>query len=295
MELSSALQARKKTRKITLCLAGDTIKVSEEEGEQAPEARSSARRLWPSALHRGGSVPSSSRGMTSPGAEIGGLVGGDAKCQAAADSVGLNGVYKARLYTSSVTLITRFTLNGEPCRPVSNASESGGPGPLVATTFAALASCFAAGNCLTHGIDRTVEGVQQVGSDGAWTGTRANGTAAGDTCSNWTSATGTGRLGTFGNTDARWTEESRCPARKPRHAIALNSPSSACSPSARGKSPACRGTPRALPLASCPWARRPSVTAGKRANAWRKVVALPAASLHSCFRLKPGYVLPLRD
>ena len=195
-----------KNKKITFCVDGETIKKPKKKAKKL-QKRGATRGACNPVRCTGGfcTVFVTLVGFT--GAEIGGLAGGDAKCQAAADSVELNGVYKAWLSTSAASPVTRFTLSGEPFRLVANASDNGGPGPLVATNFAALTSCFAAGNCLTHGIDRTVDGVLQPGSDGAWTGTRANGTADSETCSDWTSAAGTGRLGTFGNTDARWTEE----------------------------------------------------------------------------------------
>jgi hypothetical protein len=200
----------KKAKKVTLCVNGQTVKVPKKKANKL-QKRGATRGVCVPLRCTGGFCTVFVTLDDFTGAEVGGLAGGDAKCQAAADGVGLNGVYKAWLSTSAATPITRFTLSGEPFRLVSNASDSGGPGPLVAANFAALTSCFAAGNCLTHGIDRTVDGELQPGSDGAWTGTRANGTADSDTCSNWTSATGTGRLGTFGNTDARWTEEFQVP------------------------------------------------------------------------------------
>ncbi|MFT4038681.1 MAG: DUF1554 domain-containing protein [Thermomicrobiales bacterium] len=138
---------------------------------------------------------------------LGGLSGGDAKCQAAAIVGGLTGTYKAWLGDASGTPATTFsnTASAGPYVLVSNnALDNGNPPPTVAATFAALTTC--AGNCLQHAINRDETGA--TADTFAWTGVKSDGTVATATCSDWTvGAIGTsGRYGYVVAKQSTWTD-----------------------------------------------------------------------------------------
>lgn len=144
------------------------------------------------------------------GAQIGGLDGGDTKCQAAADAstANLTGTFKAWLSAGSETPGTRFSnlAKAGPYRLVPNALADGGnPPPTVAENFADLFSC-GGGTCLNNAINRDENGVVQGGNPGVWTGTLSNGNASADTCSGWTSTAGNGLIGSGTNNTTLWTE-----------------------------------------------------------------------------------------
>lgn len=104
--------------------------------------------------------------------DLGGLVGADEKCQAAADSVSLGGAWAAWLSTSTVDAIDRI--------------EGGGPWVLVDRKTKVFNNRT---NLLTtslRAIDRDERG-KSVPLARAWAGTD-HGRATADTCSNWTSS-----------------------------------------------------------------------------------------------------------
>jgi hypothetical protein len=143
------------------------------------------------------------------GAQIGGLDGGDAKCQAAADAstANLTGTFRAWLSAGSETPETRFSniAKAGPYRLVPNNFDGGNPPPTVAENFADLFSC-GGGICLNNAINRDENGVAQGGNPGVWTGTLATGNASADTCSGWTSTAGNGLLGSGTSNTTTWSE-----------------------------------------------------------------------------------------
>jgi hypothetical protein len=116
------------------------------------------------------------------GGDLGGLSGADAKCQAAADSAGLPGTYKAWLSTSSVDARDRLVH---------------ALGPYVRTD----------GEVLAYGWDDLVDGHLPAApnrteagtpySVRVWTGTWYNGTRSAQTCDSWTSVS-TDTFGDYG-------------------------------------------------------------------------------------------------
>lgn len=140
------------------------------------------------------------------GAAVGGLSGGDAKCQAAASAAGLTGTFRAWLSAGSETPGTRFTsiAKAGPYRLVRNAGDGANLPPIVAENFNDLFTCGT--TCLNHAIDRDENGVTQGGSPGVWTGTHADGVIATDTCSGWTSTGGFGLIGQGTSDTTTWTQ-----------------------------------------------------------------------------------------
>jgi hypothetical protein len=141
------------------------------------------------------------------GTQIGGLNGGDAKCQAAATAANLNGTFKAWLAAGNATPATRYTNvdKAGPYRVVANASDGGNPPPKVAENFADLFSC-GGGTCLNNAINRDEKGVSQGGNPAVWTGVKADGSASADTCGEWGSNAGNGLIGSGTSTSTTWTD-----------------------------------------------------------------------------------------
>lgn len=141
------------------------------------------------------------------GGQIGGLAGGDAKCQQAADNADLGGTFKAWLSFGLDTPETRFTNLDKtgPYRLVANGSDGSNPPPKVADNFADLFTC-GSGACLDNAIIRDENGVTMPSNQGVWTGTEENGSAAGDTCSGWTSTLVNGLGGLNSATTGLWTD-----------------------------------------------------------------------------------------
>jgi hypothetical protein len=142
------------------------------------------------------------------GGAIGGLSGGDAKCQAAASAAGLPGSYKAWLSAGSESPDVRFTRAEDlgPFRLVRNPSDGADPGPLIANSFAELMSCEGFDDCLQHDIDRTATGAVPAVAV-IWTGTKSNGSTGSQTCSEWTSSSNAvnGVVGASGSSSSLWT------------------------------------------------------------------------------------------
>jgi cysteine-rich repeat protein len=104
---------------------------------------------------------------------MGGVVGAAARCQTRANAAGLGGTWDAWISSDSSTPLTRFI--------PSTAGYARLDGVIVADDWADL-------------IDSSIDAapiITETGSvsfSGPWTGTKADGTAAPNTCSNWTSA-----------------------------------------------------------------------------------------------------------
>jgi hypothetical protein len=111
--------------------------------------------------------------------DLDGLIGADAKCQAAADAATLPGTFKAWLSDDMDSPSTRFYQSSGPYRLVN--------GTTIATSWADLTD----GTLLAPiTIDQTGASTVDSGTR-AWTHTLSDGTAGGtlsENCVNWTSA-----------------------------------------------------------------------------------------------------------
>jgi hypothetical protein len=124
---------------------------------------------------------------------LGGVAGGNAKCQTEATAAGLPGIYKAWLSDSlgnDPAATDAFTQSTVPyVMPNSNLTQvAANWSGLVSGTLEAEIDYAANGTLLT----------QYSQTYGVWTGTNSNGTASAQNCSNWTdgtSGTGKGDLG----------------------------------------------------------------------------------------------------
>ena len=196
----------KKKKKITLCFNGQAVKKSKKKARKLAKKGATRGNCEPLRCGNGGPCTVFVTSIEFTGAELAGLSGGDAKCQAVADGASLPGTFKAWLSEGSQSPKTRFTniAKAGPYHLVANASDGGNPPPLVATDFADLTTC-PSGICLQHAIDRNQNGELSLSS--VWTGTLADGDAADNTCLGWTSA-GDFEFGVIGGTDkinADWT------------------------------------------------------------------------------------------
>ena len=128
---------------------------------------------------------------------LGGLAGADAQCQSLAQGAGRPGTFKAWLSDSTQPAKDRLAHGTEPY-VLFNAARS-----VVATSFAELTD-----GALLGSISRNEMGGPAAGVASAWTGSRADGTSAAETCGDWTSAdlSRTGRSGTLGPSAASWTD-----------------------------------------------------------------------------------------
>ncbi len=124
---------------------------------------------------------------------LGGLAGADAVCAARATLLG--GTWVAWLSTSAIDAKDRLPANGGPWVRT-------GDGSKVADDIADLTD-----GTLDDEILNDETGIQPVGSDEVFTGTLANGTRAGTTCADWTSASGAvmATTGDSDEDDATWT------------------------------------------------------------------------------------------
>jgi hypothetical protein len=131
------------------------------------------------------------------GYEIGGLAGADAKCQAAADSAGLPGTYKAWL--SDDTTDARDRLAHATHHPYVNPNED-----LIAFGWGQLVGCGDLAGIVTV----NEWGFRRDDLSFVWTGTDCDGTSTGYTCGNWASTSGTGTRGDPTRIDHLWTAAS---------------------------------------------------------------------------------------
>ena len=132
-------------------------------------------------------------------ANLGGLVGADATCQARADAAGLGGTYKAWLSTVDGSPKTRFAHAPGPYRLVD--------GTKIADDWVDLTD-----GVLRHAINIDETGNPLAANTRTWTGTQADGTLtdAGHTCGGWTTTeTGSADMGTTARADLFWSWEAR--------------------------------------------------------------------------------------
>ncbi|MEO1370297.1 MAG: hypothetical protein AAFX50_24200, partial [Acidobacteriota bacterium] len=126
-------------------------------------------------------------------AELGGLAGADAKCQQLAEAEGLPGVFFAWLSDSSESPATRFVRGDRPFHLVNGGKVADGWDDLV-------------DGSIEREIVVTENGTDysEIGVLPSWTGTDASGNAVGEHCEDWTSSSGSARVGHGELTDARW-------------------------------------------------------------------------------------------
>ena len=208
--LGSALAAHAKKKKtITLCLDGQTVKKPKKKARKLEKRGATRGKCEPLRCGNGGPCTVFVTSTTFTGISIGGLNGGDAKCQAAAGSAGLPGTFKAWLSTDSQSPNTHFSsiAKSGPYRLVPNASDGANPPPLVAASFAALTTC-PGGACLEHAIDRNENGASLAAPTHVWTGTFTGGNSADTNCFGWSSSGNlqVGLTGVTSMTDSQWTD-----------------------------------------------------------------------------------------
>lgn len=129
---------------------------------------------------------------------LGGLSGGDAKCQERANAAGLGGTWKAWLSSNTSSASSRLEHASVPYRTVD--------GQLVVNNWTDLTD-----NLLIKPIDVTETG-GSVAEGWAWTATNPNGSIPGDltpsqfTCDNWSTniSSSTGVIGVRGLSNYRW-------------------------------------------------------------------------------------------
>ncbi|MDP1602250.1 MAG: DUF1554 domain-containing protein [Legionella sp.] len=132
---------------------------------------------------------------TTSNGNLGGLSGGNTICQTRATAVGLTGVWRAWLSTTTVTAVTNILYNSTVTyvRSSQTGTVIAPPGTLlsgsIATTFL------------------TEDGFTPAGVGEVYTGTQQNGTPAVNTCADWTSNGGVigGQFGVTTSTNASWT------------------------------------------------------------------------------------------
>lgn len=156
------------------------------------------RRCVPPACGTGGPCTVFITAATYPG-DLDGLIGADAKCQAAADNAALPGTFKAWLSDDTDSPSTRFYQSPGPYRLVN--------GTTIANSWADLTD----GSLLAPiTIDQTGASTVENGTR-AWTHTLRDGTRGGvlnEDCENWTSADSgvNGDEGQPVSTSENWTE-----------------------------------------------------------------------------------------
>jgi hypothetical protein len=136
---------------------------------------------------------------TSTDGNIGGLVGADAMCAAAAATGSLPGGFRAWISDSTDSPSTRLTQSSGPYHLVS--------GGLVANNWADLTD-----GTLNVPISDDEKGLF-VGFVEVWTGTFADGTPSGRNCNDWSTTAAVGEYGTSTVTNSGWsfTGGTNCP------------------------------------------------------------------------------------
>lgn len=134
--------------------------------------------------------------------DLGGLDGGDDKCQAEAEGAGLTGTYRAWLSEGTSGPLDRFELSTFPYqRP---------DGEIVANSWNDLVD---GGTDLGAALEVTLDGMsppvvrQQICNEGVWSNVPVTGDTGPTTghCDGWTNADSTGRVGQFNQTGSAWT------------------------------------------------------------------------------------------
>jgi hypothetical protein len=136
---------------------------------------------------------------TTYNANLGGILGANAKCAARAAAASLSGSYFAWLGDATGDPASSFSQSPQPYYLVDGTT-------LVAGSFTSLTD----GN-IDHAIDRDEFGAFHF--DYVWTNVNTNGTAAADSCQSWSSASGSqnGRVGNSTETDQDWTTAGNLP------------------------------------------------------------------------------------
>jgi Protein of unknown function (DUF1554) len=139
---------------------------------------------------------------TFTGAQIGGLIGADAKCQAEANAAQLGGTYKAWLSDITGSPSTRFTrsLVAPYVRP---------DGLILAQNYDDLVDGTLGGAINRNAMNQPQSGAPICDVTSVWvvTNTRTDGVISSDTlsCNNWTSNTGGSAWGRVDSTNSSWT------------------------------------------------------------------------------------------
>lgn len=123
--------------------------------------------------------------------DLGGLDGADEKCQAAADAVGLGGVWQAWLSVLNSSPTLRWDTHAQAHYYLLD-------GHVIAANYADLVD----GELATP-INITENGTPLVTF--AWTGTASDGTPSGVDCNSWTTLGGFGTGGDTNTVDVTWT------------------------------------------------------------------------------------------
>jgi hypothetical protein len=115
-------------------------------------------------------------------ADLGGLAGADAKCQALADAASLGGTYKAWLSDATGSPSTRFTKSTTPYVRLD--------GMIVANDWADLTDGTLLASISITELDTAGPSGNACGASAAWTNTSAGGTQTSSTssCGNWSGA-----------------------------------------------------------------------------------------------------------
>lgn len=134
---------------------------------------------------------------------LGGLTGGDEKCNSAAQAAGLSGTFRAWLSLDFMNPSNRFDRSLTPYVLLDNTT--------IATDFDDLID----GN-IQAPIDKNEYG-QPVSPSNAWTNTKANGfpSSFSNNCEQWSFPFGTGVTGSTGESDNEWTAIELQPCSRP--------------------------------------------------------------------------------
>lgn len=137
------------------------------------------------------------------GGDLGGLEGADQKCQDAAATAGLPGVYKAWLSVATESPIERFVHSDVPYKQVNGVEIASGWSDLTDGEVEAGIVVSELNGPAGTGIHSCMPVEIPV-----WTGTAAPGSMiVGDYhCNDWTATLGQGFSGRAGSTDSQWTQ-----------------------------------------------------------------------------------------
>lgn len=207
--------AAKKKKKITLCFNRQTVK---KPAKQAKKLLKNGSSKGACACGSGGPCFAFVTEAGFTGSSFGTIAAADASCQDAASNAGLPGTYRAWLSTGDSTPVTRFTntANAGPYVKVFRRGNNGAPQPgaTVADSFAEMLAC-PGGICQFSPISDTENG-QPAPNIPVWTGTKSDGSAAADTCLNWTSDAVFGLAGDLNQADQKWTDNGTNPCNEAR-------------------------------------------------------------------------------
>jgi hypothetical protein len=139
---------------------------------------------------------------------LGGHSGANTTCQSLATAASLGGTWMAWVSDSSASPNRNFTKATIAYRLLD--------GTEIAANWTALC-----GGTLSHAIDIDQTGASLAGATGSaaltWTATATGGMSMGDSCTQFTSSTGTGQVGSCTSTSATWTNASTTEACSAMH------------------------------------------------------------------------------